>query len=676
MIHLEHIARLWRERLAHSYSRWESRLLQPHASVTLARMLVPFSLVDAQGERRPASPTQLLSERSVIIGAAGMGKSTFSAWLAGALLAPEHQALPLALPLRELRLGSDQSLDAVLESWIRRRMPSLPAGFLDPLLRASSGPRVLLILDGWDELGDRGPELRDLLMGLLTTYPRLGLVLTARPGALALPGDGEDMRVHRLAPLSDQGLSILSRRILELLEPERDAESLAQDFLDQLADHPHARSLARRPLLLQMMLLRHPKPLPRSTAQLYRQSFQVLLEARDPQGLRRHQLEELALQLWEQRADGLYASSLPESWTLAERRAFLQWAERDSGLLERRGSRLTFVHRSVGEYLAAQRLTRQYPDPVPRFCELAHTSSWAPVLSMWSGLVSDAQRSALSQALRAHAAQAHWAHWLRLHALSLDAELPELPRPAADTPTGAFLRAIQGSCDTSPSIATGRVLSAGSPLWPGSPWELALLAAWPSPRVALSRRLQQLALLGASREQLVDAARIPVQSRDRERWARALDRVWSGFLDDHGTYLAAESWAWATALSEPDCLPPFLPADTWGVLARTETPAHLGGAVALMRAACRERLGLPNDLDQRLQQLQADPLWRSLALVLAQRASTADRALLLDLAQHPERREPPLSWGLRWIVRGDILLLDGSALRLESLGLELPLLDP
>jgi len=62
-----------------------------------------------------------------------------------------------------------------------------------------------------------------------------------------------------------------------------------------------------------------------------------------------------------------------------------------------------------------------------------------------------------------------------------------------------------------------------------------------------------------------------------------------------------------------------------------------------------------------------DPLWPALARHLARRSTEADRALLTDLAAHPEQREPPLSWGLRYIVRGDVLLDDGSVVTLDEL---------
>jgi hypothetical protein len=62
-----------------------------------------------------------------------------------------------------------------------------------------------------------------------------------------------------------------------------------------------------------------------------------------------------------------------------------------------------------------------------------------------------------------------------------------------------------------------------------------------------------------------------------------------------------------------------------------------------------------------------EPLWPALARHLARCATAADRTLLIDLAQHPEKCAPPLSWGLKYIVRGDILLNDGREISLDTL---------
>jgi hypothetical protein len=660
--------------MAHHHTRWESRLIQPTGDLPLDRMLVPFKLSWPGNAGQVVDVQELATDRSVVLGVAGSGKSTFAKWLANETLA-KGVALPVLIRLRDLDPQSEHlSVDQALESYLLQQIPQASPGFLDPLLRDPQAPPVLLILDGWDELGGRAPALRQQLLGLLTSYPRLGLVLTARPGALALPGSDEDTQVLHLDLLDEKGVAQLSEKILSVLSPEAPA---TQDFLRNLAEHPKAMALARRPLLLQMLLMHHPDPLPRSTARLYQACIEGLLEERDPEQIRLPELTALAFRLQELQAQEVRNSHLPPNWSLSKRRSFLAWAQRDSGLLEQRQSsgELVFIYSSVREYLAAAHLHLQDQAPVPRIAELAEHASWAPVLRMWIGLLEPPERKALHALIQDRAKSAHWALWLRLHALCLDTELGELARPSKLSPTGAFLAAINGACSSSACVATGRVLSAGSPLWPGSPWELALLGAWPNRRVGISRRLQQLALLGASQEQLKVAAQAPLRSADSELWKGILDQVWGGFLDDHGTYMAAESWAWASAMGDPERLPAFLPQDGWEVLARTETPAHLGGSVALLRAACRARLGLENALDELLTMPQADPLWRSLALTLSGRQSSADVALLTELAKNPEQRQEPLSWGLQWIVRGDLLLLDGQVLPLEALGLDLPLVD-
>jgi hypothetical protein len=40
---------------------------------------------------------------------------------------------------------------------------------------------------------------------------------------------------------------------------------------------------------------------------------------------------------------------------------------------------------------------------------------------------------------------------------------------------------------------------------------------------------------------------------------------------------------------------------------------------------------------------------------------------LVELARYPEQRKPPLSWGLQHYVRGDLVLEDGSVIRLNEL---------
>jgi hypothetical protein len=94
--------------------------------------------------------------------------------------------------------------------------------------------------------------------------------------------------------------------------------------------------------------------------------------------------------------------------------------------------------------------------------------------------------------------------------------------------------------------------------------------------------------------------------------------------------------------------------------------------ISLLSKACQLSLHPEQnskDFDRELAGLtpKLDPLWPTLARHLARRSTPEDRALLADLARHPEKREPPLSWGLQFIVRGDVMLADGSVVTLDDL---------
>lgn len=93
------------------------------------------------------------------------------------------------------------------------------------------------------------------------------------------------------------------------------------------------------------------------------------------------------------------------------------------------------------------------------------------------------------------------------------------------------------------------------------------------------------------------------------------------------------------------------------------------------RASCKGKKFIPSKIPQGL-----DPLWPALGRHIARTSAPADRALLEDLARRPEQRQGPLAWGLQFIVRGDVLLYDGTVVTLDELADEasqprLPYLD-
>lgn len=116
-------------------------------------------------------------------------------------------------------------------------------------------------------------------------------------------------------------------------------------------------------------------------------------------------------------------------------------------------------------------------------------------------------------------------------------------------------------------------------------------------------------------------------------------------------------------------------------LAHLELEPKSEPAVKLISQACRLSLQRKKDLraidlkhfKEALKEYppNGEPFWLALAKHLARCSTEEDRALLDDLAQHPEKREPPLQWGLKYIVRGDVVLDDGTEVTLDELTGEL-----
>ena len=690
---------------------------------------MPLRVTSRRGGERVLDAGDVLGGPTVVVGPAGSGKSTLLRLLFRELLVHE-EALPLLLDLRGLR--GQGSLDA----WIRQELVRLVPELLEepePLRRvAAEGPRPVLLLDGWDELGELGLEVNALLVGLLRAWPRIGVVIASRPVARGLPSGAQGFEVARLQPFDDADqLSLVDRLLRVCVQPSQRARTRAR-FLASLDHNEPAKALARRPLLLQMMLLLNPGgALPERRHRLYAECIDTLLATRDSQDA---DLAALCALAWGMQESGVSDPelALPAAWPSRKRRAFVEWLCGAAGLMERGGpGTLRFLHPALREYLAALHLAQTVGSPQrgETARELAREPHDWEVLRLWLALLEPAasQRlvtdlsadpcligailadglgdeatfagwcQALGQALverwpariglcaQAWASSAArgrrealaealpspgiWDAWLRVQEFVFDADLGvDLEEPSGAS--GHLLRAVGGDCSTEECIALGRVLAGGSPLWPGELWEISLLQAWPSRRVAWSRWLQRLASLGASEAELA-GARPPPALRD-PIWWEGLRSEWTGFLDDHGTYQPAEHWAHRLALRDPRAPAPLDAGAVFELLADTRTPAFTGGVVSLMRVACQARLGLGEwcpgeDL--------GDPLWPAPARVIAGCPKPGDHELLSDLAARPEQRTGALAVGLRYVVRGDVWLAPDRILRLEELGIDLPLVE-
>src|SRR5215203_75002 len=842
---------------------------------------------------KPMTPDALLVRRQplAIRSAAGAGKTTWMRWTFRRLLR-EERALPLMLVVRDLARywqspgchGAARSLASFLDAWAAERMGTGWERELRKTLEAEDGPRPILLVDGWDEAGKLGEELREKLVGLLAKCPRMLAVVTSRPYGEGRPSHAEGFEVLDIQPLADREIKDFSRCFFRQCygEDELTAGKEVGRFWSALERSPEPRALARTALLLTMLLLiGRSRSLPDERHLLYEACIDNLLTA-----LPDRKAEEGALLIHEQWRpedsekrmrvvaslsfglqdegyktsgrspivrdwDGM-AALLPGDWNANQRMGFLAWLAGPAGLFtDRADGTLAFAHLSFQEYLTAWYLNANIEGADERkegFDSRKGRDEWWETLRLWAALIEkhspnklelvmeslmngepegltlvgafladglgnelqfeawrehwqteflmnrtykphrcaffwatsqqDARKQALATRLREQSLSANWLECFRITDF-----LQEILRPkvlAVLVPKSLVNRCLIEGLDKkvapSPnSVAAGRLLCSGVPLWPAGPQMIGLLHVWPGDRRILSLRLQSAVAMGISRVEikllirhLIGQGRVSNELSVARRFVRHTDIYFDGFftgyLTGHFARSMADDLARSTASdlahvaardlardvgryfgryfsghftldvasdcarvvinylapciasyltrqpvrrfvspninSEVNSLAGYLLRDVTAVFGGKEnsfryesfaqveatsfgrigartTLAHFltrprAPETQILSAACRLSLH-PGDHGSALNETLAryepslDPLWPALARHLARRATPEDRALLTDLAQHPEKREPPLSWGLQFIVRGDVLFDDGSVATLDEL---------
>ncbi len=385
----------------------------------------------------------LASQRPLVLrGVAGSGKTTWMRWMFRRLLA-DATALPLMIELRRLAAqwerthaqGSARTLDDYLQCWVADSGVSGWQDQLGPLLSAQNGPRPVLLVDGWDELGPLGTELREKLVAFLKTYPRVLAVVSSRPYGESRPAHSDGFATLDLQPLSDSEIATFSAKFHSRVHGLGDDASRSADaaFLRALHGAPDALVLARTPLLLTMMLLiSRDRPLPDKRHRLYQTCIDSLLSARpahreregaqlgpdqyrpDDSATRLRAVSALAykaqtsgytqggtrapiVRSWDE-----FASLLPGSWTTAQRHGFLAWLVGGAGILtDRADGTLNFAHLSFQEFLCAHYLdTNTEGEGRIKLCEqYKDNAAWWETLRLWAALVNDRAPSKLDPVL-------------------------------------------------------------------------------------------------------------------------------------------------------------------------------------------------------------------------------------------------------------------------------------
>jgi PHD/YefM family antitoxin component YafN of YafNO toxin-antitoxin module len=347
-------------------------------------------------------------QRIAILAAPGAGKSTLIKRLAVAYAnaesrekvaddLPDVDWLPVFLRCRSLGGNSRDPILEILKQIPRRgEFPEHAEGFSELIRTSLVQGRVLLLVDGLDEISDPSDRLAFALQlrTFLSTYPNAALVLTSREAGFRTVGGAVSSmcKWYRLAKFDDADIRQLTRAwhatvVGDSKKIDEDAIGLA----DTIVATDRVRRLATNPLLLTTLLLvkRWVGALPRKRSILYEKAIEVLLmtwnvEAHDPIDREEAipQLAFVAYSLTERGSQSLSATTLAELLSQAREQMpdilgyarmsvsqFVERVESRSSLLvmtghaEENGNLVPlyeFRHLTFQEYLSAVALVEGY----------------------------------------------------------------------------------------------------------------------------------------------------------------------------------------------------------------------------------------------------------------------------------------------------------------------------
>jgi len=279
----------------------------------------------------------------------------------------------------ESNKGVTIPIEEYLEEWARS---NAEPGLLDYLKSKKRRPLPVLIIDGWDELGDLGGELRQRILDqfLGESYPHVLAVATSRPYATGAPDVKDGFEVRHLQPLNQTEVLALVANFLRYCEVgESEVEKEAKAFWHALERNPGALELARTPLLLLMLLSVRGEELPKRRHELYERVLRAYVELRPEDykkaGVRyRHvPAKEVRFERAARLAFGLQAGSDNMGGTplrtdvdsalrclggeRTENEELIEFLAGPAGVLEKRSrwadpAELSFKHRSFQEFFA------------------------------------------------------------------------------------------------------------------------------------------------------------------------------------------------------------------------------------------------------------------------------------------------------------------------------------
>ncbi|MBF0347130.1 MAG: metallophosphoesterase [Magnetococcales bacterium] len=373
-----------------------------------------------------------LTQPMIIRGQAGAGKTTWIRWTFHQLLQLNH-TLPIKIELRSLasyweRVPWEQSsVEGYLEDWMKNEYRM--GGWYDELMAFLEHPgsvRPVLLIDGWDELGDLGHDFRDKLRKFLNTHPSVRCVVTSRPYGAGRPTGGDGFAERVIQPLNKGEIQELVTKFFRHAVDSPDTARNIDEFIAALERSEKAGEMARTALLLTLMLLiSRTAPLPEKRVDLFEQCVKTMIgtmpDKRKEQGAKRRaeawapddpherirvtadlahaiQSDDIEGEKQSFRTAKLLAREKivqlkwGTGWTVDDKIKFINWLLDSAGIfMDRSDNQLQFIHLSFQEYLTAAYLKANITDTdrPERFVRLAANPSWWETLRLWAALIAN-----------------------------------------------------------------------------------------------------------------------------------------------------------------------------------------------------------------------------------------------------------------------------------------------
>lgn len=395
----------------------------------LDEVYLPLQLRDlnrAEGQRAGEAMTlvDLLSEsagqRVFVIGTPGAGKSTLLDYTAHALVSKSGAppaSIPLLVRAADVLASGQKDIVDYLRIVVKGCVPRVGRQVSAKLIDADEfgDQETALLIDGVDELKleDRR-RLRQMLRRFETEFPDASIVLASRPSGyeVSLWADYRPLAVQPLESLSVQSY-------VEKFAPV----STRKRLTELLASSSRLRELAEIPFMLALMCsLEGGEELPLRRAVLIKTCVASLLARRslDPEiGHDEHDVEEcftsIADRLFRLDVSGRHsesefsfalqtfisqrprkASAVIEMTPVDSSSLILDQLIDRTGLLQRDGEFIDFVHRSIWEYFVALALSNRGVDAVD---EIAGSPAWEEPVRLMVGLANETDVHAILRRL-------------------------------------------------------------------------------------------------------------------------------------------------------------------------------------------------------------------------------------------------------------------------------------